>query len=49
MKKGILYCVCNKASEEECSNCNKLKKIKPDITINHPLWKKLPLKREIND
>jgi len=35
---GKLYCVCNEASEANCTACMKYKRIKPDRTINCSTW-----------
>ena len=40
MAKGVLFCVCSDASEENCDKCNKYQRIKPDHTANYPAWPK---------
>ncbi len=44
-EKGKVYCACAEASKEACDNCEKYKRIKPDITIRCPSWPKV----HIND
>ena len=41
-KKAIIYCICNEASKENCTdaNCLKHKKLQPTSCLNCDSWKR---------